>query len=64
MVVVVVVVSDLWIKTVGRITMIIFLSFPKPFTKMEKQEERQWPYNFGRVKPVDVWEWTYLSKES
>lgn len=34
--VVVVVVSDLWRKTVGRIAMIIFLSFPKPYTKMEK----------------------------
>lgn len=36
MVVVVVMVSDLLIKTVGRITMIIFLSFPKLYTKMEK----------------------------
>jgi hypothetical protein len=36
-VVIVVVVKDLWIKTVGRITITSFLSFPKLYTKNKRR---------------------------
>lgn len=39
MVIVVVVVRDFWIKTVGRIAITVFLSFPKLYKKMEKTRE-------------------------